>query len=239
MAVVEAIAASEDGMRLQDLARSVGLTAGAVHHIVDTLVAGGWLERGTQPVRYRLGQGLVGIAHRQGRRRMTAVIDAAMIELLAASGGESVSCCEASGNEILLTRAVRGDRPATVVPVVGTVLPPYTSAASVVHLACWPEERAAGYRELRPFEVHAGQMWKGRDAFEAAVAGVRRAGHVDLPLAERTSLRIGFPVFAAAGNLVASLTVTAIQVADPAAARERIVAAGLRATAGIRAALAA
>lgn len=237
MAVVEAIAASEDGMRLQDLARTVGLTAGAVHHIVDTMVAGGWLARTAQPVRYRLGAGLLAMSGRHGQRRLVAVVDAEMIALLARSGGDSISFCEAAGHELLLTRSVHRDRPATVVPVTGTVLPPYTSAASIVHLACWPAERAQAYRELRPFEVHAGGMWPSREAFEAAVATVRSAGHVDLPLAEPRSLRIGVPVLGVGGALLASLTITAVQVADPASARARIIAEAVRSTAIIRAEL--
>jgi IclR family acetate operon transcriptional repressor len=236
MAVIEAIAASEDGMRLQDLARQVDLTPGAVHHIVDTLVAGRWLVRTTQPVRYRLGSALVGMGGRQELRRLIGIADAEMVALLARCGGGSISFCEAAGNEILLTRMVHADRPAVVVPVTGTVLPPYTSAASGVHLAFWPAERAQAYRELRPFEVHAGGMWGGAERFDAALVQARAAGYIDLPLSGN-SLRIGVPVLGAGGALLASLTITAEKVADPATVRARLIAEGVRTTAIIRARL--
>lgn len=233
MAVIEACASSEDGMRLQDLARQVELTPGAVHHIVDTLVAGRWLARSTQPVRYRLGATLLGLGRRQEQRRLIAVVDAEMVALLARSGGSSISFCEAAGHELLLTRAVHADRPELVVPVTGTVLPPYTSAASAVHLAFWPAERAQAYRELRPFEVHAGGMWGGVERFEAALAQARSGGYIDLPLSG-ASLRIGVPVLGPGGALLASLTITAERVGDPAACRARLIAAGRQATAAIR-----
>lgn len=232
MRVVAAVAASDDGMRLQDLAAAVGLTAGAVHHIVDTLAAEGWLVRVAQPVRYRLGHALPAMVARQGGRQLARVIDAEMVALQRRIGACSVSCCEAAGLEILLTRATDADRSGTVTPVTGTVLPPYTSAASVIHLAWWPGERAQAYRELRPFEVHGLPMWGDAGRFAAALAGAREHGVVDLPLSDR-ALRIGVPVLDAGGALAASLTISVARV-EADSERARIIAEARAATARIQ-----
>jgi DNA-binding IclR family transcriptional regulator len=237
MTVVEAIAASEDGLRLLDLAQQVGLSSSAVHHIVVTLSAQGWLVRDAQPIRYRLGPVLLGLPGRQLHRQRCVVIDAAMIDLLQRSGADSVNLCEATGLEMLLTRTVRADRPDEVTPVSGSVLQPYTSAASLVHLAFWPAERSQTFREQRPFEVHAGTMWPSRAGFDDALARTRSAGCADLPLNDPLALRLGVPVFDAVGALIASLTITVHKTADPVAMRTRCIAAGCRTTAAIRAQL--
>ena len=85
MTVIELIAASEDGLRLLDLAQQVGLSSSAVHHIVDTLCAQGWLVRVERPIRYRLGSVLLDLPGRQQQRQRSVVIDAAMINF--PSGG--------------------------------------------------------------------------------------------------------------------------------------------------------
>lgn len=237
MTIVEAIAASDDGLRLLDLAQQVGMSSSAVHHIVDTLAAGGWLVRAEQPIRYRLGPVMVGLAGRQLRHQRTVIIDAAMLELLQRSGADSISLCEATGHELLLTRAAHADRPDEVTPVSGSVLQPYTSAASLVHLAYWPAERTQTFREQRPFEVHAGAMWSSRAGFDAALARARSEGCADLPLQDPQALRLGVPILDAGGALIASLTITVHKAADPAAMRARCIAEGRRTTAGIRARL--
>jgi DNA-binding IclR family transcriptional regulator len=234
MTVVEAIAASEDGLRLLDLAQQAGLSSSAVHHIVDTLCAQGWLVREAQPIRYRLGPVLLGLSGHQRQRQRTAIIDAAMIELLQRSGADSVNLCEAAGLEMLLTRCVRADRPDEVTPVSGSVLQPYTSAASLVHLAYWPAERSQTFCELRPFEVHAGTMWPSRAGFDAALAQTRSENCADLPLNDPHALRLGVPVFDADGALIASLTITVHKALDPTAMRARCIAEGRRITAAIR-----
>lgn len=234
MRVIAAIAGSEDGLRLQDLAAAVGLTAGAVHHIVDTLAADGWVERVEQPVRYRLGHALPALVARQGTRRLVRAVDAGMEELLRRLGGGSLSYCEAAGMEILITRAADAAHGGRVAAVTGTVLQPYTSAASVVHLAWWPAERVQTYRELRPFEAHGLPLWGSAERFAAVLATARQEGFVDLPLADPAMLRIGVPVLDAAGALHASLTIT---VRGDAAMRARVIAEGLAFTRAIRSAL--
>jgi DNA-binding IclR family transcriptional regulator len=231
--VVAAIAHRDDGLRLQDVARAAGLTAGAVHHIVATLMVDGWVERCQAPVRYRLGSGLTSLVSRFGQRRLIPIIDAAMVDLLARSGADTISFCEAAGHEVLVTREISRERPTIVRPVADYVLPPYTSAASVVHLAYWPAERAQAFRERRPFETHAGTLWGDQERFQAVLAATRTAGHVDLPLSDPASVRIGFPVLGAGGALVASLTLSAARVADPAALRIRIITAATATIAGI------
>ncbi len=221
MRVIAAVASSDDGMRLQDLATAVGLTPGAVHHIVDTLAADGWLVRATQPVRYRLGHALPAMVARQGGRQVARIIDAEMVALQRRIGTCSVSCCESAGLEILLTRSTDAAHSGTVTPVTGTVLPPYTSAASVIHLAWWPAERAQTYRDLRPFEVHGLPLWGDAERFAAALVCARDHGHVDLPLNDH-ALRIGVPLLDAGGALAASLTVSVGRVEDP-AERARII----------------
>lgn len=235
MRVIAAVAASNDGMRLQDLAAAVGLTPGAVHHIVDTLAAEGWLVRAAQPVRYRLGHALPAMVARQGGRQLARIIDAEMVALQRRIGTCSVSCCESAGLEILLTRSTDAAHSGTVTPVTGTVLPPYTSAASVIHLAWWPAERAQAYRDLRPFEVHGLPLWGAAERFVAALACARDQDHVDLPLSDH-ALRIGVPVLDGGGALAASLTVSVGRVDDQ-SERSRIIVEARSATTRIQHAL--
>lgn len=230
MTVLEAIGAADGGMRLQDLAQAAGLTAGAVHHIVDTLAADGYVVRTTKPVRYHLGPALYTLLARRGQRRLISVCSEEMIVLQKELGRGNVSFCEAVGQELLLSRQVTAERPELVREPERSVLPPYTSAASVVHLAWWPEERAASYRELRPFSVYGSGLWKTETAWRKVLAQVRKQGYVDLPLAETHFLRIGVPVLRPDGALAASLTISVHGVEDLEDWRQKLIAVGLATT---------
>jgi DNA-binding IclR family transcriptional regulator len=234
MAILEAIGASADGMRLQDLAEHVGLTPGAVHHIVDTLAADGYVVRGTQPVVYRLGPALMALAGRGQHSRLRTRIDQELLALAARLPGVNVVYCEAVGLEFRMLRQVTLERRDRIEPLPESITPPYASAASVVHFAYWPLERVEDFAAQRPFEAHGSAMWQSRAHFDDAVALVREIGYVDLPLKDAHSLRIGVPVLRADGALVGSFTLTARSAGNLETLRSTIIHEARQATRRIR-----
>jgi DNA-binding IclR family transcriptional regulator len=233
MAAVEAIARSDDGLRLQDLARVVGLSPSAVHHILHTLAEGGWVERQEKPIRYRLGAGLTQLADRPRRGRLRVLVDRALVALQRDLACSAVCVCEAVGLEVLLTRQATADRPGQIEELVGSVLPPYTSAASLIHLSFWPEERVQAYREQRPFELYGAALWGSAEAFWAEAAAVRRRGWGMLPLSDPAALRLGVPIQGPGGGLLASFTLSQAGVADRAATARRLAQAAMAAATAI------
>ncbi|MBN1670187.1 MAG: helix-turn-helix domain-containing protein [Kiritimatiellae bacterium] len=211
MDVLELLAESDDGMRLQDIAKELGGKPPAVHHLLSTLVAGGYVERAERPVRYRLGSGLLDLVGRQVRRRLVRRAGEIMLGLQAELGAVSISFCEARGDGLVVSQQMSVRRPGHVQRDVASPLPPYTSLASIVHLAFWPEERAQRYREQHPFDVYGSGLWHSAAAFEAVVDKTRAEGYVRLPLEAGAKVRlIGLPVFSATDEFVASLTIQRI-----------------------------
>lgn len=237
IALVEAIAASDDGMRLQDLARSIGVTAGAAHHLVDTLAASGWVARSAEPVRYRLGPALAELNGRHQQRRLMTAIEAGMRDLHRRLAVCSISLCEAVGSELVLSRAIAHDAGSAVIETRGTVLPAYTSAASLIHLAFWDAERAGTYRAQHSFTEHGAAMWGTPERFDAALRTVRRGGFAELPVRQSEALRLGVPIFAPGGGLAASFTITVHEGEVDAALRQRCIDESLAAAHRIRASL--
>jgi len=235
MKALEVLAESDEGMRLQDIAQALDGKPPAVHHLLSTLVAGGYVEKAQRPVRYRLGSGLFELVSRQARRRLTRRVGEVMLGLQAELGKVSVSLCEARGDELAVTQQISVRRPGYVQRDMANPLPPYKSLALAVHLAFWPEERARQYREQYPFDVYASARWSAA-AFEAVLDAARRTGYVEFPVREKHVRRIGLPVFSQTDELVASITIQLIADTAKAAQRAwpRMVKAGLAAVKQIK-----
>lgn len=229
MAVLEAIAAEPTGMRIQTLAERLDLTPGAIHHILDTLAEGGYVERRTRPVTYHLGPAVQALAERGRQCQTDAAVDRELQRLARVLPRIKAVYCEAVGMEFRMRRQA-GD---TGVVAVDASLPPYTSAASLVHFAFWPSERVEDYQAERPFTTHGIALWQNRERFDAAVAAVRARGFADLPMDAASRPRIGVPVLRGDGVLVGSFTLTA-GPGTPTATRDDLIREGLAATASIR-----
>jgi DNA-binding IclR family transcriptional regulator len=212
MAVLEAIAASPDGMRLQDIAAVVGITPGAIHHIVDTFVADGYVTRGERPVVYRLGPALIALTTRDRKRSLDHTINAELLQLAKRLPSANVVYCESVGWEFRMMRQVDRRRRDTVEALAEAILPPYTSAASLIHAAWWPHERLSEFILQRPFATYGTALWGSREHFEKKLLEIRKQGYVDLPLDNAAgSERIGVPVLRGDGALVGSITLSAVQ----------------------------
>ena len=70
IAIVRAVAQAQDGARLVDVARQLGITKSTAHRILQALVHAGWVEQGKESGRFHLGVELHALGLR--RRRATS-----------------------------------------------------------------------------------------------------------------------------------------------------------------------
>lgn len=205
--MLERVAEIPTGASLQELAAAIECSSPAAYHMAQTLVAAGYLERSESPVRYTLGGKLFELTRHQQNRSISAAVDDALLAIQEQLPGASAYYCQGRGSDILVMTQITANQPGVIQRNIEQVLPPFTSLASMVHLAFWTDNLAQKYMDLHPFEVHGAVLWGDEEGLQDELTKVRRDGIFFLPLRKRGNLRAGAPVFGPDQRIHASITV--------------------------------
>lgn len=216
IAVVQAVAHSEDGAGLQAIASQLGLKAPTVHNLIRTLAAHGWLERVGTPVRYRLGRAVAELLRENGERLLLRRAAKALLGLQALHPQAVLTLAERVGAEVVIALRSAPERPGVVERPQGHLLGAYSSAATLLFQAYWNGEERAAYRSAHPFLEQGAPFWKNPSGLERFLEDVRAQGHAVLDLEGEMQFRAAAPVFGRGSELRATLG-----LALPAAARSR------------------
>jgi DNA-binding IclR family transcriptional regulator len=206
MTILEEVAARPEGAGLQDLAAAIGCSAPAALNLARTLVAMGYLRRQEKPVRYVVGEKVGELSRLQSSRSHIGELKRRMATLVERFPGLSVHHCVFKGSEIVIERTLEGGAGGVFREGADYVLPAYTSLASMVHLAFWPDALAAEYIHRHPFDIYGSAYWRSRENFEAALDRIRKDGVYHKSQDDTEGIGIGIPIFTAGRSLRASLT---------------------------------
>ena len=209
--IVRHVAASDDGIRLHDLAKLCGLKKTTVFNLAETLVAEGMLSK-DGAARYRLG-GLVtelylgGLGNRNLHR--TAAILLALHRLYPAA---SIVYTELGETDIFGRLNLPAGQPEKVEYTDGMTLNPYVTVCGVLYFAFTPDERLNGLRMRNPFEYKGMEVWGSEMAFRERVEAARRCGWAETPtLVGPDTFKVGVPVRDGNGNLKATITFSVVR----------------------------
>lgn len=173
--VVEVLASANPGMGVTDISRRVGLSKSAVHSILSTLMAEGYVEQASAGGKYRLTLKLYELGCQVLAR---SPMDHRVLPLMEALGrvtNETISLAVISGGGALLVQRVESTELLRADLQVGTRIPLHATATGKVLLAFMPEQELDRY--LRgPLEPYAHATKVDPSALRAELEVVRASG---------------------------------------------------------------
>lgn len=138
--VLLALEESPEGRGVTEIARALHLPKSAVHRLLVTFQAGGFVAQHADRRRYTLGPVLVRLGLRAADLLTPRRVARPYMEALAQEVGESVYLGVLCEESILVIEKVEPGQALRLAPEVGTTLPLQQTALGLVWLACCPVE---------------------------------------------------------------------------------------------------
>jgi DNA-binding IclR family transcriptional regulator len=207
--IVRHVAASYDGIRLQDLANLCGLKKTTVYNLAESLVSEGMLRKDGN-LRYQLGELVTELHMRRGSRRDLHRTASILAELHMQFPAAEITYTELGERDIfsrlLLTAGQSGKARFTD----GMTFNPYATVCGILYFAFTPAERLIGLQMRNPFGFMGAEVWGSQEAFQKRVEIARRCGWAEAPtLTDPKMIKIGVPVRVANDNLISAITFVA------------------------------
>ncbi len=207
--IVEILANVEDGLTLQQICNELDLKPPTVHNLLRTLAARGYVERVSEPARYRLGNQLVNLADQHRTLTTQRFAATAVSQVFAQFNQVRVTYCEDIGGDVVLKLRMSPERPGLLERPWHSVMLAYTSASVLVYQAFWREDQRLQYEAKYPFATYGAHIWGDRETIDTFLSDVGRKGHADPPpkvKGERNKLhRVAVPVFSTENSLLGAL----------------------------------
>ncbi|OGV65096.1 MAG: hypothetical protein A3K19_25550 [Lentisphaerae bacterium RIFOXYB12_FULL_65_16] len=211
-------AESEHGLLLSELAARLQVRPPTAFNLARTLVAKGFLEKTSRPVRYRLGPAVAELAVLQHRRQWFRKAEMVVLEVFEALSDATVVLTEPTSDDLTVALRMAPARPGALERYPGRTMAPYTNATGLCYLAFAPDAECAAYRRRYPFVENAGRLWKRESELEQFLASAREKGLV--VVADDAPFRTAAPVYGPGNQLVAVLGASFSHDQSAAAARK-------------------
>jgi DNA-binding IclR family transcriptional regulator len=207
LAVLEALAASERGVTLTELARSLGESQTVVFRLLRTLEASGYVQQEPEVRRWTLGLRVFELGARAAGRMRLLEIARPVLTWLTRLTGQTSALVVLREHDVLYVDIVEGSEPLRFYAEPGARAPAYATASGKVLLA-WHPERVAGVVQagLRPLTE---TTITDAHELERRLEDVRGTG-VSINLGERRDdiAAVAAPVFDARGECVAAVSIS-------------------------------
>ncbi len=176
--VLDLLAVREEGYRLSELARALGMSKGSMHGLLKTLEQRGAVEPDSER-RYRLGPHIYDLAQTYIRRGGLRRLALPAMRRLAASSGETVFLGQVETDAVRIVELVEMPSEQAALRVSarrGTRIPLLAGATGRVILASWPVSRRAQYLRSRALPQLTQHSITTPAAYLAAVEETARTG---------------------------------------------------------------
>ncbi len=192
--LLELLTEAPQGMRLSDIAQTMGLKAPTVHNLVKTLAGRGLIEKRSGN-RYVAGVALLDLADRfRTNARQLAAED--VVRRLAQHDLQPVvNYTIPSGSRLAVRLRMSPDRPRVMQRPSNQDNGLYGSATGLAFLAFAAPDRVLALRQAHPFHEEGIRLWESWDALAAFLSATRKNGVSVTPFAGQAALRVAAPVF--------------------------------------------
>ena len=199
--ILEAVAASDGGLTVAQVADALGLKRPTAHNLVRTLAARDYLRVVAGPARYRLGPAFQDLLTQHAERSLMQRVEQSLLEGHLASPGTSWLYVEAGNPELRVNCRIDRDARRVYRPT-RDVLHPYGSATGLCAYAFAGDPQREVFRARYPFEAYRGGVWEGFEQFEAFAVRARGRGYAQPPDGADGGFRISAPVLSPNGDLL-------------------------------------
>ncbi|HEY8360588.1 MAG TPA: IclR family transcriptional regulator [Ramlibacter sp.] len=208
LSMIELLAAAGGPMQAAEVARRLGLHRSTAHHLLQTLVALGWLHQDEEARSYTLSHKPHQLTGRKWSVAQLGEMAQPLLERLSRETGEGSSLAAWVDGIVTIAAKREGDGPVRVVQDVGGRRPMYCTAVGKAIGGWLPaaEVRAALARE--PMLPLTPKTITTVAAYEAEMRRIRNAGYAIDDEEQFEGLRcVAMPVFCHTGEVVGSMCV--------------------------------
>jgi IclR family transcriptional regulator, acetate operon repressor len=206
--ILETVAACGGPTTLAETARRTGLHRSTAHHLLQTLVGLGYLQRIDATRRYMLGAKLLQLTEPAVSMNQLSQLAAPLLVELSRQCGEGTALAAFEGDALTIVAKREPDSPIRIMQNVGSTRPIHASAAGKAILAWLKEPDRSRVLAQIAFEKLTANTITSRDGYEAELQRVRQAGCAIDDEEHMDGIRcISAPVFAQAGRVVAGLSI--------------------------------
>lgn len=220
--ILFAVAGSEEGRTVAQIAAATGLKAGTAWRLARTLEGMQMLERMTvvasassaarEPapasslaLRFRIGAAVGELKQLDDGRHLIAVASRVLVRWQARLPSCNLGLVERIGHESCERVRVTSARPGTAIVRRTRLHHPYGKASPLLFLAyAGPDERDDFFRH-HPFGPEGRQLWGDRARLDGFLADVCRRGYASPELPDGKWFRVAMPVFSPDGHLAAAV----------------------------------
>ncbi|MDF3129537.1 helix-turn-helix domain-containing protein [Kiritimatiellaeota bacterium B1221] len=204
--ILRAVAASSQGLSLQEMADLLDVSRPTAHNLATTLLQEKFLTKHNKPVRFTLGPEPGRMAARaQLHQRQTQAKDR-MLQWAKDYPQTGWVYAEAGEDEMRILLRLDFKRPKVVERVDREVSHPYDAATALIFHAFADESRAEALRRRFPFTEFGRSVFNSPEDFQASLKEIRESGAVTKPWLSRRELgAVAVPIFSPEHTLTGAL----------------------------------
>lgn len=174
--LLEAVAATPDGMSLGELAKAAELHTSTTFHLLKTLLSLGYVRRNEATKRYFVGARLFALAAGAADEVELINICTPVLESLAGDTGETSHLAVPSGGDVVIIAKFDSAASVRITERIGAVRPAYATAIGKVILADLSDERLDQYLAHHSLESYTPKTVTDPALIKAEIEKVRRRG---------------------------------------------------------------
>ncbi len=209
MHILQALARSDDGLRLSEVAGQLDLKPPTAHNLLRTLVGQGWAVRREPGPRYALGPAALALADAHRERLLVARAEEHVRALAREYHSAVVTYAEPVGLELDILLRAAPEQPGLVQRPRDRSFNPYGTASGLVMLAHSTEEERQAVFSRFPFSEYGASLWDSVEALTGYLARVREDGHAAPRLKNNGLCIVAAPVLSDCGMLLGVLGMAA------------------------------
>ncbi|HEY4775776.1 MAG TPA: IclR family transcriptional regulator [Xanthobacteraceae bacterium] len=204
--ILEVIAASGGLINLATVGRRTGLHRSTTHHLLQTLVALGYLRQDATTRGYELSAKLFKLTGRTWTPEQLGVVGHPIVTELARLSGEGASLAAYRDGIVRIVTKCDADGPVRVVQDIGAERPIHAAAVGKAIAAFLPPAELTGLLDRLRLDRYAPKTIVARAKFEAELRRIRSVGYATDDEEHIEGIRcIAAPIFSYTGQVVASL----------------------------------
>jgi DNA-binding IclR family transcriptional regulator len=208
LAVIELLAAAAAPLQLAEAARRLGLHRSTAHHLMQTLVALGWLRQDEQTRRYTLSARPYQLTGSKWSVAQIGELAQPLLERLTHDTGEGSSVAAWSNGIVTIAAKREHDGPVRVVQDLGGERPIYCTAVGKAIAGWLPEVEVRAALKRQPMVALTPKTITTVAAFEQELRRIRNAGYAIDDEEQFEGLRcVAMPVFSHTGEVAGSMCV--------------------------------
>lgn len=205
---IELVASARQPLALSDIARRLGLHRSTAHHLLQTLVALGWLRQEEETRGYALSARPFQLTGRKWSVAQIGEMAQPLLEQLTRETGEGTSVAAWTSGIVTIAAKREAEGPVRVVQDVGGERPMYCTAVGKAIAGWLPRSEVVASLCRQPMVALTPKTITTLPAFEQELRRIRSAGYAIDDEEQFEGLRcIAMPVFCHTGEVVGSMCV--------------------------------